>query len=74
MAEADDAVVRAAVPLTMQLGPGDVLVNVELVSRAELTADEVAAASVRIEAAVRAAFPVVGRVFTEAALLIPLFP
>lgn len=67
IAEADPAVERAAVPLTMQLGPGDVLVNVELVFRADLTADDVAQASVRIEAAVHGAFPTVGRVFTEAA-------
>jgi cation diffusion facilitator family transporter len=67
IAEADAAVVRAAVPLTMQLGPGEVLVNVELVFEATLSAAEVAAASVRIEAAIRAAHPSVSRVFTEAA-------
>ena len=67
IAEADPAVERAAVPLTMQLAPAEVLVNVELVFDDRLTAAEVAAASVRIEAAVRAAHPSVTRVFTEAA-------
>ncbi len=67
LAEADPAVERAAVPLTMQLGPGDVLVNVELVFHDGLSAGDVAEASVRIEAAARDAFPVVSRVFTEAA-------
>ena len=61
------AVECAAVPLTMQLGPGDVLVNVELVFRDGLSAADVAAASGRIEAAARDAFPTVGRVFIEAA-------
>ena len=67
IAAADPAVARVAVPLTMHLGPEDVLVNVELVFRPELTAAEVGRASVRIEAAIRAAHPSVTRVFTEAA-------
>jgi cation diffusion facilitator family transporter len=65
--EADPAVVRAAVPLTMQLSPTEVLVNVEIAFRDDATSAEVAAASVRIEDAIRAAHPTVSRVFTEAA-------
>ena len=67
IASADPAVARVAVPLTMHLGPDDVLVNVELGFRPELTAEEVGRASVRIEAAIREAHPAVTRVFTEAA-------
>jgi len=67
IAAADPAVARVAVPLTMHLGPDDVLVNVELGFRPELTAAEVGQASVRIEAAIREAHPMVTRVFTEAA-------
>lgn len=66
IAEADEAVVHANVPLTMQLGPTDVLVNVELAFRDDLSAADVAGASVRIEAAIRSAQPSVTRVFTEA--------
>ncbi|MDT7855940.1 cation diffusion facilitator family transporter [Rubrivirga sp. S365] len=67
IAQADPAVAHADVPLTMQMGPDDVLVNVEVEFRDGLSAPEVAEASVRIEAAVREAHPAVSRVFTEAA-------
>ncbi len=67
IAAADPAVVRAAVPLTMHLGPDDVLVNIELAFHPDLSAEEVARASVRIEAAIRAAHPSITRVLTEAA-------
>ena len=67
IAEGDPAVVRAAVPLTMHLGPSEVLACVELAFRPDLAAEEVARASVRIEAAIRDAHPEVTRVFTEAA-------
>ena len=66
LAGADPAVETARVPLTMQLGPNSVLVNVELVFHEHLRAADVAEASVRIEAAIRAAHPAVSRVFTEA--------
>ncbi len=68
IAQADAAVETARAPLTMQLGPDAVLVNVELVFHDHLAAPDVAAASVRIEAAIRAAHPAVSRVFTEAAV------
>ena len=67
LAAADPAVARVAVPLTMHLGPEEILVNVELGFRPELSAEEVGRASVRIEAAIREAHPTVTRVFTEAA-------
>ncbi len=66
LAEADPAVERAAVPLTMHLGPNEVLVNVELAFHPDLSAAEVAAASVRIETAIRETHAEVTRVFTEA--------
>ena len=68
IAAADAAVESVAVPLTMQLGPAEVLVTVELVFRPSLNADAVAEAGARIEAAIRATHPTVTRVFTEAAL------
>ena len=67
IAQADPAVERAATPLTMHLGPVEILVAVELVYRAGLSGDDVAEASARIEASVRAAHPEVTRLFTEAA-------
>ncbi len=67
IAESDASVESCATPLTMQLGPDSVLVNVELVFHDALRAPEVAEASVRIEGAIRAAHPAVTRVFTEAA-------
>ena len=67
IASADPAVESCARPLTMQLGPNSVLVNVELVFHDALRAADVADASVRIEAAIREAHPAVSRVFTEAA-------
>ena len=68
IAEADPAVERAAHPLTMHLGPTEVFVAVELAYRSGVSGEAIAAASERIEAAIRAAHPEVSRVFTEAAL------
>lgn len=68
LAAADPAVARAGAPLTMHLGPHDVLVNLEATFRPDLPAAEVAAAAARIEAAVRAAHPEVRRVFVEPAV------
>ncbi len=68
IAQADAAVETARAPLTMQLGPDAILVNVELVFHDRLVAADVAEASERIEAAIRAAHPAVSRVFTEAAV------
>ena len=68
IAEGDPAVVSAGRPLTMHLGAMDVLVNVDVVFRPELRADEVAQAAARIEGQVREAHPEVQRLFVEPAL------
>jgi cation diffusion facilitator family transporter len=66
LAAADAAVVRVERALTMQLGPDQVLLNLEVVFRPELSAGEVAEAIDRIERAIRAVHPEVRRLFIEA--------
>jgi cation diffusion facilitator family transporter len=58
----------AAVPklLTMQLGPDDVLVNLEVQFKPELTASQVVEAIDRLERRAREALPTVREVFVEA--------
>jgi cation diffusion facilitator family transporter len=51
--------------LTMQMGPHEVLVNVEVEFSDRLTAGEVEAAIVRAEEEIRAVLPDAGEVFTE---------
>ena len=67
LVEADPDVLRSDRPRTMQLGPGAVLVAVQVEFRDDASGADVARASVRIEAAVRQAHPDVTEVFTEAA-------
>lgn len=69
LAVADPAVVRASSPLTMHLGPDQVLLNLNLQFRGELSVNEVAEAIERIERAVRGEFPEVKRIFVEAQAL-----
>lgn len=57
---------RASAPLTMQLGPDDVIVALEIEPEPYLRASELAAAIERIEQAIKRAHPVVGRIFVEA--------
>ena len=66
LAESDEAVARARRPLTMQLGPGVLLVNLDLRFREELSAAAVAEAVDRIEGRIRAAHPDVAYIFLEA--------
>jgi divalent metal cation (Fe/Co/Zn/Cd) transporter len=63
--EGDAAVQRARPPLTMQMSPDDVLLNMDIEFRHELSAAEVIAAIDRIEAAIRARHPSVSRIFLE---------
>lgn len=66
----DDIAVEAAdLPLTMHLAPDDVLLNLALRFRRDLTLDEVEGAIRRIEAAVRERHPEVRRIFLEAEAL-----
>ncbi len=66
LVEKDPAVMRSGDPLTMHLGPDQVLVNIAVQFRAGLSGDELALAAARIEDAVRRAHPKVARMFIEA--------
>lgn len=62
-----DPVVRAASnPLTMQLGPNDLLVNLEVELAPNTSAEEYVNAVARIENAIRARYPTATRIFIEA--------
>jgi cation diffusion facilitator family transporter len=62
----DPAVQRAHTPLTMHLGPREILLNLELDFREGISASEQVAAVSRIEEAIRAQHPAVTRIFIEA--------
>ena len=62
----DEAVDFAHPPLTMHLGPQDVLVNLDIQFKDELSADDIEAAVDRIEATIRKTYPNVKRIYIEA--------
>src|SRR5581483_8664225 len=64
--DGDPAVVRVARVLTMQLGPHEVLLNVEVVFRRGIATDDLVTAVSRMEAAVKEEHPEVRRIFVEA--------
>jgi divalent metal cation (Fe/Co/Zn/Cd) transporter len=66
LAEADPAVVGVARPLTMHFGPDQVLLNLDIEFRPNLSASEVTAAVDRLEANVRRERPSIKRIFIEA--------
>ena len=66
LAKADEAVVESGTPLTMYLGPEDVLLNLDLQFRDGLSSAEIAAAIDGVEQRVRERFPQIGRIFVEA--------
>jgi cation diffusion facilitator family transporter len=66
VAEGDPAVERTGPPLTMHLGPHEVLLNLEIQFRRGLSAAEVEAAVDRVESAIRSRYPDVIRIFIEA--------
>lgn len=63
--EQDAAVVRAGRPLTMYLGPDEVLLNLNVEFQPRLSGDEIAAAVRRLEAAIRREYPDIRRIFLE---------
>ncbi|NSX17841.1 cation diffusion facilitator family transporter [Cupriavidus taiwanensis] len=66
----DDPAVRSAgLPLTMHLGPADVLVTLDVQFHPETVANGAAGAIDRIERRIRARFPQVSRIFIEARLM-----
>ena len=66
LAERDPAVERAGRPLTMHLGPRQILLNLDIQFRPELSAAEVTGAVDRLEQDIRAAHPDIKRIFIEA--------
>jgi divalent metal cation (Fe/Co/Zn/Cd) transporter len=57
---------RVSPPLTMYLGPYEVLLNLEIKFRGELSASEIEAAIDRIEKHIRTRHPDIKRMFIEA--------
>jgi cation diffusion facilitator family transporter len=70
IAESDPAVRRVGDPLTMRLGPDDVLVNLTIELDPLLPGRDVALTIDRIEVAVRKEHPNVGRIFLEPRLYV----
>jgi cation diffusion facilitator family transporter len=66
LAEADPAAVGVSRPLTMHFGPDQVLLNLDIEFRPNLSASEVAAAVDRLEASIRRERPSIKRIFIEA--------
>lgn len=66
IAEAEPLVVRAHQPLTMHVGPDNVLLNLELEFRSDSTTDEVAQTISRLEAQIRERHADMKRIFIEA--------
>ncbi|MBS0422053.1 MAG: cation diffusion facilitator family transporter [Proteobacteria bacterium] len=66
IAARDPAVAAVRTPLTMHLGPDEILLNLEVEFRTHSPADEQMRAVMRIEEAIRSAHPAVKRIFIEA--------
>jgi cation diffusion facilitator family transporter len=66
LAEADPAVVGVARPLTMHFGPDQVLLNLDIEFRPNLSASEVTEAVDRLETTIRKEQPSIKRIFIEA--------
>jgi cation diffusion facilitator family transporter len=65
IAENDPAVLRARPPLTMQMSPDEVLINMDVEFHSRLSPAELISAIDRIEAKIRERHPSVGRIFLE---------
>jgi cation diffusion facilitator family transporter len=66
IAAADPAIDTARSPMTMHLAPFDVLLNLEVVFQAGVSAQEQVTAVERIEKAIRDKYPAITRIFIEA--------
>lgn len=71
IAGADPQVRRAGEPLTMRLGPSEVLLNLDLDFQPGLSTQELRGAVARLETEIRTAHPEIKRIFLEAATLLP---
>jgi cation diffusion facilitator family transporter len=67
----DEAVRRIGKPLTMQLGPDELLLNLDVDFRAGLSGDEIKSAVARIESRLRREHPEIKVIYLEAAALRP---
>ncbi len=65
IAQSEPSVHRAGWPLTMHLGPDDVLLALDAEFKTGVPAEEVAHAVNRIEAELRKCFPEIGRIYIE---------
>ncbi len=63
----DEAVNSTELPITFHLGPNDILLGLNIEFRDDLSADDIEAATRRIEAKIRATHTEVKRIFIEAA-------
>jgi len=68
----DEAVEASGAPLTMHLGPDDVLLNLDIRFRRGLTLEEVESAVRRLEEKIRSLYPEIRRIFIEAGSLASL--
>jgi divalent metal cation (Fe/Co/Zn/Cd) transporter len=66
VAAADPAVLGVSRPLTMHFGPGQVLLNLDVEFRPDLSASEITAAVDRLESGIRRERPSIKRIFIEA--------
>ena len=66
VASSDPAVAAVRTPLTMHLGPDEILLNLEVEFRTQSSAEEHMRAVMRIEEAIRSEHPAVKRIFIEA--------
>ena len=71
IAQGEPSVHRAGWPLTMYLGPDDVLLALDAEFEAGVPAEEVSRAVNRIEDAVRKRFPEIGRIYIESRRVTP---
>lgn len=69
LAQADPAVEQVERPLTMHLGPNDVLLNLNIQFRRDLSTTELAVAVDRLEKAIRDKHPDIKRIFIETEIL-----
>jgi divalent metal cation (Fe/Co/Zn/Cd) transporter len=69
IASADAAVCRIGEPMTMQLGPDEILLNIDVDFRQDLTVRELRDAVNRLESNIRRAHPSVTHIFLEARAL-----
>ncbi len=69
LAEADAMVECVSPPMTMHLGPDDVLLNLDIQFRSSASSSDVEAAIDRLERSIRRELPMIKRIYIEAEAL-----